>query len=194
MALEIFSFILLIMLLNALAARPNLLSSASVFKILLVRVCHRWSYGFLKWFKSRVLPSSDMYGVSLSDCDFPACGGNSLKIPWEYLHHRHREQTCGRSGEWRSWDELRELHWNIYITTCKIDSQWKFAVGGRGANRGLGDSLAGWEGGGRFQRKGTCVYFWLIHIDGWQKPTQHCRAIILQLKINCKIYPEKSYF
>ena len=25
---------------------------------------------------------------------------------------------------------------------------------------------------------------WLIHVDTWQKPTQHCEAIILQLKIN----------
>ena len=25
---------------------------------------------------------------------------------------------------------------------------------------------------------------WLIHVDIWQKPTQHCKAIILQLKIN----------
>ena len=25
---------------------------------------------------------------------------------------------------------------------------------------------------------------WLIHVDVWHKPTQHCEAIILQLKIN----------
>ena len=43
----------------------------------------------------------------------------------------------------------------------------------------------GWEAGGR--QEGTYVYLWLIHVDVWQKPTQHCKAIILQLKIN-KIY------
>ena len=43
-----------------------------------------------------------MYSVSLSPCDFPACGGNSLKILWEYLHRRHREQTCGHSGQGES--------------------------------------------------------------------------------------------
>ena len=33
--------------------------------------------------------------------------------------------------------------------------------------------------------KKTYAYLWLIHIDVlWQKPTQHCKAIILQLKIN----------
>ena len=31
------------------------------------------------------------------------------------------------------------------------------------------------------------MYLWLIHIDVWQKPAQHCKAIILQLKKN-RIY------
>ena len=29
----------------------------------------------------------------------------------------------------------------------------------------------------------TYVYLWLTHVDVWQKPTQYCKAIILQLKI-----------
>ena len=33
---------------------------------------------------------------------------------------------------------------------------------------------------------GTYVYLWLMHVDGWQKPRQYCKAIILQLKINFK--------
>ena len=37
---------------------------------------------------------------------------------------------------------------------------------------------------GRFRREGTQVYLQLIHVDIWQKPTQYCRAITLQLKIN----------
>ena len=28
------------------------------------------------------------------------------------------------------------------------------------------------------------MYLWLIHVDVWQKPTQYCKAVILQLKIN----------
>ena len=28
------------------------------------------------------------------------------------------------------------------------------------------------------------VCLWLIHVDVWQKPTQFCKAIILQLRIN----------
>lgn len=35
-----------------------------------------------------------------------------------------------------------------------------------------------------FQREGAYTYLWLIHVDVWQKPTQYCKAIILQLKIN----------
>ena len=44
-----------------------------------------------------------------------------------------------------------------------------------------------WEVGGRFKKKGTCIYLWLIHVDEWQKPTQCCKAIILQLKVNKKM-------
>ena len=40
-----------------------------------------------------------------------------------------------------------------------------------------------WGGGGRFKREGTYVYLRLIRVDVWQKPTQYCKAIILQLKI-----------
>ena len=40
----------------------------------------------------------------------------------------------------------------------------------------------GREVGGRFKMEGTYVYLWLIHVDVWQKSTQFCKAIILQLK------------
>ena len=46
----------------------------------------------------------------------------------------------------------------------------------------------GWEVGGSFKKEGTYVHLWLIHTDVWQKSTQYCKAIILQLKIsNLKI-------
>ena len=51
----------------------------------------------------------------------------------------------------------------------------------------LCDKLEGWDGvgGGReVQEGGTHVYLWLIHVDVEQKPTQYCKAIILQLKIS----------
>ena len=47
----------------------------------------------------------------------------------------------------------------------------------------------GWEVGGRFKREGTYALPWLIRVVAWQKSTQHCKAIVLQLKINLKIFP-----
>ena len=35
---------------------------------------------------------------------------------------------------------------------------------------------------GRLKREGPYVYSWLIHVVVWPKPTQHCKAIILQIK------------
>ena len=32
------------------------------------------------------------------------------------------------------------------------------------------------------QDGGTHVHPWLIHVDVWQKPSQYCKVIILQLK------------
>ena len=36
---------------------------------------------------------------------------------------------------------------------------------------------------GIFKREGTYIPLWLIHSDVWQKSSQYCKAIILQLKI-----------
>ena len=40
-----------------------------------------------------------------------------------------------------------------------------------------------WKGGSRHKKEGTCGYLWPSHVDIWQKPTQHRKAIIIQLKI-----------
>ena len=40
----------------------------------------------------------------------------------------------------------------------------------------------GWGVGGRFKREETYVYLWLMHTVIWQKPTEHCKAITLQVK------------
>ena len=95
--------------------------------------------------------------------------------------HRHREETCEHSGGRRGWDELREQHWNIHITMCKVASQRKSVVWHKELKPGaLWQPEVGWGGGG----KGPYVYLRLIHVDVWQKPTQYCKLIILQLKIN----------
>ena len=35
-----------------------------------------------------------------------------------------------------------------------------------------------------FEKEGTYVYLWLIYVYARQKPTQYCKAIIPQIKIN----------
>ena len=52
----------------------------------------------------------------------------------------------------------------------------------RSVTRGL---RYGWVGG-RHKMEGIYVYLELIHVVGQQKLTLHCKAIILQLKINFK--------
>ena len=37
---------------------------------------------------------------------------------------------------------------------------------------------------GRFEGGGFMKVLCLIHVDIWQKPTQYCKSIILQFKIN----------
>ena len=63
------------------------------------------------------------------------------------------------------------------------------------SNQVAGDDLEGWDGvrwemGGRFKRERLFIlmyeYLWLIHVDIWQKPTQYCKAIILQLNFFLK--------
>ena len=57
----------------------------------------------------------------------------------------------------------------------------------QGAQPVLCDNLEGWDGlgsGRGFKRERTYVYLRLTHVDVQQKPTQYCKAIIPQLKMN----------
>ena len=72
-----------------------------------------------------------------------------------------------------------------YITMCKIDSQWEFAVWFRKLKQRLSINLERFDGEGdgrEFQKGGIYVYLWLIHVEVWQKATKFCKAIILQWK------------
>ena len=46
---------------------------------------------------------------------------------------------------------------------------------------------------GQFKREGTYVYLWLIHVNVWQKLSQYCKVIILQLKLNKYTEYQVSY-
>ena len=39
---------------------------------------------------------------------------------------KHREQTFAISGRGRGFENLRELHRNVYMTICKTDNQYEF--------------------------------------------------------------------
>ena len=82
--------------------------------------------------------------------------------------NRHREQTYGH-GEMEGEGEMYgESNMETYITICKIDSQWEFAVCLRELKQGLCDNLEGWVGkamGGRLRREGTWADPWLSLVD-----------------------------
>ena len=62
--------------------------------------------------------------------------------------NRHREQTYGH-GERRGESEMYgKSNMETYITICKIDSQWEFAVWLRKLNQGLCINLDRWNGEG----------------------------------------------
>ena len=43
--------------------------------------------------------------------------------------------------------------------------------------------MGGW-GGREVWGGGTHTHLWQTHAGVWQRPTQHCRAVILQLKVS----------
>ena len=66
---------------------------------------------------------------------------------------------------------IRKMH-------IKITMKQGTKASALGQPRGLGGGGM-WEG---VQNGGTHVYLWPIHVDVWQKPSQYCKVIILQLK------------
>ena len=92
-----------------------------------------------------------------------------------------KEQTFGLCGRRRGWDDLREYHWNMYITICETDRQSRFSAWDRVLRAGaLGWPWGMWWGRGSWW--GTHVHPWLIHVNVWQKPLQYCKVINFQLK------------
>ena len=55
-----------------------------------------------------------------------------------------------------------------YITICKINSEWEFAVWLRKLKQGLCVNLEGQDGEGdgrEVKQEGIYVYLWLIHVE-----------------------------
>ena len=98
--------------------------------------------------------------------------------------HRCKEQTFGLCGQRRVWDDLREQHWNMYNTICKIDDQCKFDAWNGTQSRCSGTTQRDGEGresGEGVQDGDTCTP---VADSCWcmAKPRQYCRVISLQLK------------
>ena len=59
----------------------------------------------------------------------------------------HKEQTYGHGEEKGGEGEMYgESKMETYITICKIDNQWEFAVCLRKLKQGLCSNLVGWDG------------------------------------------------
>ena len=76
--------------------------------------------------------------------------------------NRHREQTYGHGERGRDGEMYGKSNMETYISTCKIDSQWEFAVWLRKLKQGLCINLEGQDGEGdgkEFQKGGdTYIY------------------------------------
>lgn len=63
--------------------------------------------------------------------------------------HRRREETETRLEEEKGTVGSMESNMETYITICKIDSQWGFAIRLRELKQGLSNNLKEWDGVGR---------------------------------------------
>ena len=77
---------------------------------------------------------------------------------------RHRTMDWFKIG--------KEVRQGCILSPCLFNLYAEYIM----RNAGLDESQAGIKIAGRY------TYLWLIHVDVWQKPTQFCKAIILQLK------------
>ena len=62
--------------------------------------------------------------------------------------NRHREQTYGHRKRGGEGEINGKSNMKTYITTCKIDSQWEFAVCLRELKQELYINLEEWDGAG----------------------------------------------
>ena len=105
---------------------------------------------------------------------------------WAYLQGSNGDakienrlmDTEGKGEGGKNWTGSTEA---LTLPHVKWRASGNLLYDGGSSNPVLCDNLQGWDGmGGKFKREGT--YVWLIHADVWQKPTQYCKTIVLQLK------------
>ena len=64
----------------------------------------------------------------------------------EQWKNRHREQTYGHRERRGEGEMYGETDMETYITVCKMDSQWEFALCLKKLKQGLCINLEGWGG------------------------------------------------
>ena len=68
------------------------------------------------------IQKQDLYICCLQETHFRPRNTCRLKVRgWKKIFHANGNQKKAGGGSVR-WDEMRELHWHIYTTKCKIDS------------------------------------------------------------------------
>ena len=74
---------------------------------------------------------------------------------------RHREEAYGHEERGGAGEMYGKSNMETYITICKIDSQWEFAVWLRKLRQGICINLQGWSGerdGRKLQKEGDiCI-------------------------------------
>ena len=68
--------------------------------------------------------------------------------------NRHREKTYGHEESEEEGEMYGKSNMETYITICKIDSQWEFAVWLRKLKQGLCINLDRWNGEGGSKGRG----------------------------------------
>ena len=64
------------------------------------------------------------------------------------MEKRHREWTYGYGERGEEGEMFGKSNMETYITICKTDSKWEFAVWLRKLKQGLCFNLEGWDGDG----------------------------------------------
>ena len=72
--------------------------------------------------------------------------------------NRYRKQSYGHGERGGEGEIYGDSNMETYITICKIDSQWEFAVWLRKLKQGR-------EMVGSFKTEGMYLYLWLIHVE-----------------------------
>ena len=122
-----------------------------------------------------------IYGIQKNSTDEPIC---KAAVEMQTL----------RTDMWTQWGKKRvgQIK-NVHYHMIRQITNGNLLYNAVSSSQVLCENLEGWDGvgDGREVQEAGGMCIWLIHVDVWQIPTQYCKAIILQLKINKFLKPTK---